>query len=252
MSPLTRRSPPGPGHPIDAFVHAKLQGKGIIATGEADRRTLIRRLYFDLIGLPPTPEEVDASGANHDPRAYENLVDRLLSSPRYGEHWGRHWLDVVGYADTHGNDHDYARPNAWPYRDYDYGRSTNKTLRTIRSGASCGRRPVPGRSPATVALGFLAAGPWDDTLMATIREDTVDHRLSQYLDRDNMVSTVMGTFQSLTVHCAPLSQSQVRSDLSADYTGCKLCSRRSGRIGRTTLIRGPTSAVRNCLRGSGP
>ena len=110
--PAVRRSP------VDAFVSARLLERGIEPSAEADRRTLIRRLSYDLTGLPPTPEEVDAFLSSRDPRAYENLVDRLLASPRYGEHWARHWLDVANYADTHGNDHDYARPNAWPYRDY--------------------------------------------------------------------------------------------------------------------------------------
>jgi hypothetical protein len=203
LAPLTRRSPPGPGHPIDAFIHARLREKALTTVGPADRRTLIRRLYFDLIGLPPTPEDVAAFDADSDPQAYEKLVDKLLASPRYGEHWGRHWLDVVGYADTHGNDHDYARPNAWPYRDY-VVRSLNEDIpypRFVQEQIAADAL-FPDNPQATVALGFLAAGPWDDTLMATVREDTVDHRLSQYLDRDNMVSTVMGTFQSLTVHCA--------------------------------------------------
>jgi hypothetical protein len=203
LAPLIRRAPPGSGHPVDAFIGAKLRDKNLTPVGEADRRTLIRRLYFDLIGLPPTPEEVDAFAADRNPQAYEKLVDKLLASPRYGEHWGRHWLDVVGYADTHGNDHDYARPNAWPYRDYVI-RSLNEDKPYARfvQEQIAGDALFPDDPQATVALGFLASGPWDDTLMATIREDTVDHRLSQYLDRDNMVCTVMGTVQSLTVHCA--------------------------------------------------
>ncbi len=203
LAPLVRREPPTSGHPVDAFVRAKLRAKGIAPSNESDRRTLIRRLSFDLIGLPPTPEEVEAFAADTDPKAYEKLVDRLLASPRYGEHWARHWLDVVNYADTHGNDHDYARPNAWPYRDYVI-RSLNddKPYPRFVQEQVAGDALFPDDPQATVALGFLAAGPWDDTLMATVREDTVDHRLSQYLDRDNVVSTVMGTFQSLTVHCA--------------------------------------------------
>jgi hypothetical protein len=203
LAPLTRRSPPRPGHPVDAFIDAKLKEKGLTPAGEADRRTLVRRLYFDLVGLPPTPEESAAFVNDTDPLAYEKLVDRLLASPRYAEHWGRHWLDVVGYADTHGNDHDYARPNAWPYRDYVI-RSFNddKPYARFIQEQVAGDALFPDHPQATVALGFLAAGPWDDTLMATVREDTVDHRLSQYLDRDNMVGTVIGTFQSLTVHCA--------------------------------------------------
>jgi hypothetical protein len=203
LRPLVRHPPPGTGHPVDAFIQSTLQKKGLAASPPADRISLIRRLFFDLHGLPPTPERVDAFVADQNPDAYERLIDELLASPRYGERWGRHWLDVVGYADTHGNDHDYGRPNAWPYRDYVI-RSLNddKPYRKFIEEQIAGDRLFPGDPQATVALGFLAAGPWDDTLMATVREDTVDHRLSQYLDRDNMVGTVMSVFQSQTVHCA--------------------------------------------------
>jgi mono/diheme cytochrome c family protein len=103
---------------IDAFILASLEKQGLQPLGEADRRTLIRRLTFDLHGLPPTPEEVDAFIQDPDPRAYEKLVDRLLESPRYGERWGRHWLDVVRYADTGGFETDVYFANAWRYRDY--------------------------------------------------------------------------------------------------------------------------------------
>jgi mono/diheme cytochrome c family protein len=220
LAPLFRRPPPGPGHPIDAFINAKLREKGLTPGGEAARRTLVRRLYFDLVGLPPTPEEADAFVGDHDPLAYEKLVDRLLASPRYAEHWGRHWLDIVGYADTHGNDHDYARPNAWPYRDYVI-RSFNEDKPYARfiQEQIAGDVLFPDDPQATVSLGFLAAGPWDDTLMATVREDTVDHRLSQYLDRDNMVGTVMSTFQSLTVHCARCHNHKFDAISQREYYG---------------------------------
>jgi hypothetical protein len=203
LKPLKRTPPPGQGHPVDAFIDATLQTKGLTPSPPAERATLIRRLYFDLHGLPPTPKRVEAFVADRNPHAYEALVDELLASPRYGERWARHWLDVVGYADTHGNDHDYARPNAWPYRDYVI-RSLNddKPYRRFIEEQIAGDRLYPHDPQAIVALGFLAAGPWDDTLMATVREDTVDHRLSQYLDRDNMVGTVMSALQSQTAHCA--------------------------------------------------
>ena len=99
-----------------SWPHSRKQG--LKPSPEADRRTLIRRLSFDLIGLPPTPEEIDAFVQDPNPNAYEALVDRLLASPHYGERWGRHWLDVVHYGDTHGYDKDKRRDNAWPYRDY--------------------------------------------------------------------------------------------------------------------------------------
>ncbi|HVU89205.1 MAG TPA: DUF1549 domain-containing protein, partial [Pirellulales bacterium] len=104
--------------PIDAFILQKQNELGLRHAAEADRRTLIRRLTFDLHGLPPSPEEIDAFIADARPDAYEQLVDRLLASPRYGERWGRYWLDVVHYGESHGYDKDKPRPNAWPYRDY--------------------------------------------------------------------------------------------------------------------------------------
>jgi hypothetical protein len=106
-------------NPIDAFVLHKLEAAGLSLSPEADRLTLLRRACFDLTGLPPEPEVVRAFLTDHDPRAYEKLIDRLLASPRYGERWGRHWLDVAGYADTEGKrEQDILRPFAWRYRDY--------------------------------------------------------------------------------------------------------------------------------------
>jgi mono/diheme cytochrome c family protein len=106
-------------NPIDAFVIHKLEPRGLTLAPEADRATLLRRAYLDLTGLPPEPAEVRAFLADRDPQAYEKLIDRLLASPRYGERWGRHWLDLAGYADTEGKrEQDLVRPFAWRYRDY--------------------------------------------------------------------------------------------------------------------------------------
>lgn len=108
-----------PGNAIDAFVGRRLEKSGLDFSVSADRQTLIRRATFDLLGLPPTPEEVEAFVNDNSPRAYEDLIDRLLQSPDYGERWGRHWLDAAGYADSEGyNDSDLVRDGAWPYRDY--------------------------------------------------------------------------------------------------------------------------------------
>src|SRR5262249_30660909 len=104
--------------PIDAFVLARLEREGLTPSPPADRRTLIRRLGFDLTGLPPSPAEVEQFIQDGSDDAYERLVDRLLASPRYGERWARHWLDLVHYGESHGYDKDKPRPNAWPYRDY--------------------------------------------------------------------------------------------------------------------------------------
>ena len=124
IQPLTRPTVPATPHatnttnPIDAFIDAKLAEKKLVTAPEADPRTLIRRLYFDLIGLPPTPAEVRAFERDPAANAYEKVVEHLLASPHYGERWARHWLDVVRFAETHGFEMNQPRPNAWPYRDY--------------------------------------------------------------------------------------------------------------------------------------
>ena len=107
-----------PRSPLDRFILAKLEASGPAPAPEADKRTLIRRATFDLIGLPPTPEEVEAFLADDSPDAFARVVDRLLASPHYGERWGRHWLDVARYADSNGLDENIAYGNAWRYRDY--------------------------------------------------------------------------------------------------------------------------------------
>ena len=107
-----------PISPIDNFLLAQLEARGLKPAQSADRQTLLRRVTFDLIGLPPTPEEINAFLADDSPDAWARVVDRLLDSPHYGERWGRHWLDLVRFAETNGLDNDYAKPNAWRYRDY--------------------------------------------------------------------------------------------------------------------------------------
>ncbi len=228
LTPLARPAVPAAvANPLDAFIAAKLKEQGMVASPMADRRTLYRRLSYDLTGLPPTPEELAAFVADPDPAAYEKLAARLLASPRRGEHLARHWLDVANYADTHGNDHDFARPHAWPYRDYVIRAfNEDKPYRQFVQEQLAGDVLFPEDPQATVALGFLAAGPWDHTLMVTVRADTVDHRMAQNLDRDNMVSAAVGTFQSLTIHCArchnhkfdPISQREYYS-LQAVFAG---------------------------------
>ncbi len=260
LKPLTKPVVPNAAkHPVDAFILSKLSEKGITPSPSANRRVLARRVYYDLTGLPPTPDELAAFVADSAPDAYEKLIDKLLASPRYGEHWGRHWLDVVNYADTHGNDHDHARPNAWPYRDYVIrALNEDKPYARFVQEQVAGDALFPEDPQATVALGFLAAGPWDETLMVGVREDTVDHRMAQNLDRDNMVSAVMSTFQSLTVHCArchnhkfdPISQKEYyalqavfagvdRADRPYD-TDAKTRSRRNELLARKSAIAAKT------------
>lgn len=189
--------------PIDAFILAKLGEQKLAPNPEADRPTLIRRLTYDLHGLPPTPEEVDAFITDSSKRAYENLVDRLLESPRYGERWARHWLDVVHYGETHGYDKDKTRPNAWPYRDYVI-RSLNADKPYDRFVAEqiAGDVIDPANPDAVVATGFIAAGPWDFVGHTELREGTTDKEIARSNDRDDMLASTMSTFVSLTVHCA--------------------------------------------------
>jgi hypothetical protein len=209
LRPLTR--PPLPAvrsggwlrTPIDRFIVSRLEEEGLLPSPEADRVTLIRRLTYDLHGLPPMPEEIDAFVSDHRPDAYERLVDRLLASPRYGERWGRHWLDVVHYGDTHGYDKDKRRDNAWPYRDYVIRSFNNDTpyARFIQEQVA-GDVLYPGNPDGVIATGFIAAGPWDFVGHVELREGTVDKLKTRLLDRDDMLANAIGTFDSLTVHCA--------------------------------------------------
>jgi Protein of unknown function (DUF1549)/Protein of unknown function (DUF1553)/Planctomycete cytochrome C len=231
--PETRNPKPETRNPIDAFILAKLEEKGLSQSPPADKRTLIRRVTFDLSGLPPTPEQVEAF--LHDPSAdaYEKLVERLLASPAYGERWARHWMDVVHYAETHGHDQDAPREHAWPYRDY-LIRSFNadKPYAQFVEEQIAGDVLFPNDSQALIATGLLAAGPWDESSQKDIRDDTIDKKAAQNIDRDDMVTTVMGTFVSTTIHCArchdhkfdPISQKEYYG-LQAVFAGVDRANR---------------------------
>jgi hypothetical protein len=189
--------------PIDAFILARLEKEGLRPSPEADRLTLLRRVTFDLTGLPPTPEEADAFVNDRSPDAWEKVVDRLLASPRYGERWGRHWLDLAHYADTHGYDKDKRRDHAWPYRDYVI-KSFNDDKpypRFIREQLA-GDVLYPGDADAVAATGFIAAGPWDFVGHVELREGTVEKEKTRLLDRDDMVISTAATFFGMTVGCA--------------------------------------------------
>jgi hypothetical protein len=204
--------------PIDAFIWAKAQSEGLTVSDEADPRTLIRRVTFDLIGLPPTPEEVAAFVDDSTPQAYEKLVDRLLDSPRYGERWGRHWLDVVHYADTHGYDKDKRRDHAWPYRDYVIRAfNEDKPYKRFVAEQLAGDMLFPEKPDAVVATGFIAAGPWDFVGHVELREGTIEKAKTRSLDRDDMVATTASTFSSMTVHCARCHDHKFDPMTQADY-----------------------------------
>jgi hypothetical protein len=189
--------------PIDVFILATLEAKGLRPSPPADRRTLIRRVTYTLHGLPPTPAEIDAFLADQSSEAYEKLIDRLLASPRYGERWGRHWLDVVHYGDTQGYDKDKRRDHAWPYRDYVIRSFNSDKLysRFIREQVA-GDVLFPGDPNGVIGTGFIAAGPWDFVGHVELREGTVEKEKTRLLDRDDMVANTISTFLSLTVHCA--------------------------------------------------
>ncbi|MEM1296542.1 MAG: DUF1549 domain-containing protein, partial [Verrucomicrobiota bacterium] len=198
LKPLVQPSVPvGSPHPIDAFIRMKLATHQLTPAPEADRRTLASRLYLDLHGFLPAPEEVDAFERDSDPDAYQKLVTKLLASPRYGERWARHWLDVIHFADSHGCEHDVKRPNAWRFRDYVIERLNADVSwsRFVREQLATDVF-FPNEPDLTAALGFIAAGPLELS-RANTAPVTFD-----YLDRDDMVTQTMAAFVSTTANCA--------------------------------------------------
>ncbi|MBT3479952.1 MAG: DUF1549 domain-containing protein, partial [Opitutales bacterium] len=167
-------------NPIDAFINHRLEEKGIPAARLANRSTLIRRATFDLVGLPPTPQEIETFNADKrsDLEAFQSVVDRLLADSRYGEQWGRHWLDVVRYADTSGYSNDFERTSAWRYRDYVI-RSFNddKPYDQFIKEQIAGDENNPDDPESLIATGFLRMGPWEHTSMSVAKLTR-----QQYLD----------------------------------------------------------------------
>lgn len=184
-------------NPIDAFIAAHHASQSIIPSAPATRRNLLRRLSVDLLGVLPTPEEYQSFEQDTAPEWYERAVDRMLASPQYGERWARHWLDWIHFADSHGFEHDVMRPHAWRYRDYVI-QSLNADIpypEWIRQQLATDVL-YPDRPELTPALGFLAAGPWDQSTAATAQQSF------DYIDRDNMLTLAMSVLTSTTVHCA--------------------------------------------------
>ena len=211
---------PAVSNPIDRFVLRKQKEMGLGHNPSADRRTLIRRLTYDLTGLPPTPEEIESFVTSTNPRAYDDLVDRLLASEHYGERWAQHWLDVVKYADTCGYDKDKLRPNAWPYRDYVI-RSFNedKSYGQFIEEQIAGDLLYPNTADGILGLGFLAAGPWDFIGHVEVPESKLDGKVARNLDRDDIVSSAINTFCSLTVQCARCHHHKFDPITQQDYYG---------------------------------
>jgi hypothetical protein len=187
----------GVEHPVDRFIQARLAERKLTPSPEADRRTLIRRLSFDLHGLPPTFAEVEAFVKDPDPKAYEKLVDRLLASPSHGERWARHWLDTIHFAETHGCGHDLPRDQAWRYRDYVITalNEDKPWPRFVREQLAADVL-FPDEPQLILALGFLGAGVFDHSAYQTAPTNF------DYLDRDDLVTQTMGAFASTTANCA--------------------------------------------------
>ncbi len=232
--PLKRPSVPDASrhaNPIDAFIVARLKPKNLKLAPEASRRTLIRRLTFNLTGLPPTPKEIDEYVHDTKPGAYERLVDRLLASGAYGEHWAQHWLDLARFAETDGFEHDKVRPNAWRYRDWVI-KAFNDDLpyNEFVQLQIAGDQLLPSDPQAAIATGFLLAG-----------QDMPDINLlseRRHMVLNEMTATVGSAFLGLTFGCAqchehksdPISQKefyQMRAFFESDL---QLKERKVGKV----------------------
>jgi hypothetical protein len=206
--PPRKSAPPGvrdtgwPRGPIDSFLLAGLEAKGLRPVADADPRTLIRRVYFDLVGLPPSPEEVEAfvrASAARSPGAFEGVVDRLLASPAFGERWGRHWLDVARYAESSGRAANFAYPHAWRYRDYviasfNADKPYDQFVREQLAGDLLPAADDRQKAEFLVATGFLAVGPK--------AHDERNRRQFQMDLADEQIDATFQAFQGLTVACA--------------------------------------------------
>ncbi|PYV38391.1 MAG: hypothetical protein DMG06_25760 [Acidobacteria bacterium] len=222
LQPLRTVSVPSPAgippdwsaSPVDRFVYAQLKEKGLKPSPPADRRTYIRRATFDLLGLPPTPEEVESFLQDKSENACEKLIDRLLASPYYGERWGRHWLDVIRFGESHGYEQNHLRERAWPFRDYII-RSFNldKPFSRLVLEQLAGDQIAPNDPEIEVATGFLVAGVHDTVPIANL-EGQLQQRAN---DLDDMVLTTGAAFLGLTVNCARCHDHKFDPILQADY-----------------------------------
>ena len=197
FAPLTRVQPPmspGAETPLDAFIQARLSANGLRSAPRADKRTLIRRATFDLIGLPPTPKEVDDFLADESPDAFEKVTERLLASPHYGERWGRHWLDIARYADSNGLDENIAFGNAWRYRDYVVRAfNSDKPFDQFLIEQVAGDL-LPSSEDAITATGFLALGA------RVLAEPDVQKLEMDIIDEQ--IDTMGKAFLGMTLGCA--------------------------------------------------
>jgi hypothetical protein len=201
FQPVRRPQPPevkGRGwvrNPIDAFILKRLEAAGLAPNPPAGKTSLIRRAYYDLTGLPPSPEEVQAFLADKSPHAWETVIDRLLASPQYGEKWGRHWLDLVRFAESNSYERDAAKPNAWRYRDYVIKSfNEDKPYDQFVQEQLAGDEQTPRTPERLIATGYYRLGIWDD--------EPADHDQALYDDLDDIAGTTGQVFLGLTVGCA--------------------------------------------------
>ena len=184
-------------NPIDRFILAKLEAAKIAPAADADKRTLLRRVTFDLTGLPPTADDVEKFVADTGANAFENVVDRLLATPAYGERYGRHWLDPARYAESHGFEHDYFRPNAYHYRDFVIkALNSDMPYDQFVKWQIAGDELAPGNVEALAATGFLGAGVFPTQITNREAERV------RYDAMDDMLATTGHAMLSLTVGCA--------------------------------------------------
>jgi len=196
--------------PIDAFIRAQLAAKGLVPNPPAPPRELVRRAYYDLTGLPPTPAEVEAFLADQSPRAWEQLIDRLLDSPRYGEKWGRHWLDLVRFAESNSYERDGDKPHAWRFRDYVIRAfNSDKPYDRFLREQLAGDELPDTDADALVATGFYRLGIWDD--------EPADRELARYDSLDDIVATTGQAFLGLTVDCARCHHHKIDPVSQQDY-----------------------------------
>jgi hypothetical protein len=196
--------------PVDAFILARLERKGLRPAPPADRRTLLRRAYLDLIGLPPSPDEQRAFLADPSPDAFAHVVDDLLSRPQYGERWGRHWLDVARYADTNGYERDGAKPNAWRYRDYVIDAfNRDKPYDRFVTEQLAGDELDDASAETMIATTFLRLGTWDD--------EPAEPKMDRYDQLDDVLGTTSAAFLGVTLRCARCHDHKFEPFTQADY-----------------------------------
>lgn len=197
-------------NPIDAFVLARLQQAGLQPAPAASKSALLRRAYYDLIGLPPSPEEAAAFLADDSPDAFERVVDRLLESPHYGERWGRHWLDLVRYAETNSYERDGAKPFVWRYRDYVIRSFNNdKPYDQFVTEQLAGDELDQVTAETIIATGYHRLGLWQD--------EPVDPEQELYEDLDDLVRTTGEVFLGLTIGCARCHDHKLDPLPQSDY-----------------------------------